>query len=146
MEISLEEFIVFHNSNKHSITKFVPLDIRDIEDLDIINDVITNIIKALSRKIYKKDNITNGCYVLIYTKIEKKDKIFKDNNIKGKHQDRIPGIFQNFINNNTANIISSIDYKEKFKKVACDISILNWVDEIVYNYMLKKISNNDFID
>ena len=72
LEISLKEFIVFHNSNKRSITIFIPLDLRNIEDMDTIIAKITNIIKQLSIKIYKKDNMTKACFVLISTKLEKK--------------------------------------------------------------------------
>ena len=106
-------------------------------------------VKSLSRKINKSTNINKGCFVLISIKIIKKGNVYKPKNTKGRHLYRIPGIFEKFKNNNTACIISSVDYKGEFKKnemINCDISILNWVDEIVYNYMLKKILNNEYDD
>ena len=82
LEISLEEFIVYHNSKKNSITKFTLLDIRDVEKLETIDTVTTNIISSLYKKIYKNDNLRKGCYVLLSNKIEKTRKTFKAKIIK----------------------------------------------------------------
>ena len=61
IEISLEEFIIYHNNNIHSSTKRKPIDIKDLDDLDEIDEINMNIIKSMSRKI--KDEIDVKEYV-----------------------------------------------------------------------------------
>ena len=62
LEISFEEFIYFHNDNKHTIT--YPMKIRDTDN----NDIIRNLIHSLTIKINNKDaNIKGGCFVHIST-------------------------------------------------------------------------------
>ena len=150
LEIALEEFVFFHNNKKHSITKYTPVELRHIGNIDVINEVLSNIIKAYSYKIRKSDkNIKEGCYVLLSTKIYKKGNIYKEKNEKGKHLYRIPGIFIKYINSNTASIKVSVNYENYFKIndiIKCDIKILNWVEEFVYNYYMDKISNNYFLN
>ena len=53
------------------------IDLRNTEDNDIIKDVINNKIKALAYKIKKGDNIANGCFVLLSTKIHKNEVYLK---------------------------------------------------------------------
>ena len=61
IEVALDEFVIYHNNKKHSITKYIPIDISH-------TDVINNIIKFLTYKIKKGDNIISGCFVLDSTK------------------------------------------------------------------------------
>ena len=86
LDIALAEFVIFHNHKKHSITGFIPLDIRDINDKDVINLFITNIIKSLSCKLKQKENnIKKGCFILLSTKISKKGTAYNLKKIKEKN-------------------------------------------------------------
>ena len=142
------EFVIYHNNKKHSITKYIPNYIRHIDDSDIIKEVINNIIKALTYKIKKGEGIIKGCFVLLSTKIHKIGSVFREINIKGKNQYRIPGIFVKFFNNTTAIIKVSINFKKLFKKdeeIKIDLNLVNWVEEFVYNFFMNKINNLDFL-
>ena len=149
LEISLVEFVIYHNNKKHSITGFIPNDIRSTEDKDTINMVLANIIKSLSYKIKSNEkNIKKGCFE-VSTKITKKGNIYIIKNIKGKNYFRIPGIFIKFINTITALIEACIDFKNEFKKndqIKCNLKIINWVDKFVFDYYLNIINNNTNID
>lgn len=75
--------------------------------------------------------------------------IYKEKNIKCKHNYRISGIFQKFVNINTTLIKISIDYKKEFKinnEINCNIGIINWVDEFVYSYFIERYKDNTFIE
>ena len=65
IEISLEEFIIYHNNNIHSATKRKPIDIKDLEDLDEINEINLNIIKSMSRKLKEESNIKENDLLLL---------------------------------------------------------------------------------
>ena len=150
LEIELINFIFYHNNKTHSITGYIPALIRDTDDPSIIDSVNNNIIKSLCMKIKKNDNnIIDGCFVLISTKLCKKGNTFKVKNAKGKLCFRIPGIFRKFVNSNTALIRVSIKYRNYFKindGILCDIKLLNWVDELVYYYFLNKLTENSIDD
>ena len=150
LEIELINFIFYHNNKTHSITGYIPALIRDTDDPSIIDSVNNNIIKSLCMKIKKNDNnIIDGCFVLISTKLCKKGNTFKVKNTKGKLGFRIPGIFRKFVNSNTALIRVSIKYRNYFKindEILCDIKLLNWVDELVYYYFLNKLTENSIDD
>ena len=151
IEICLDEFVIEHNNTKHSVTGFKPIDLRDTDNQEIIKTVNNNILKSLSKRIKSidKNNIFKGCFILISTKIIKKGDVYKSKNTKGKHTYRIPSIFIKFINSSTVLLKSSIKYKNEFKKdeyIKCDINVINWVDEYVYNLFMKKILDSYDID
>lgn len=149
IEIAVDEFVIYHNNKKHTSTKYILNDIRHTEDNEIIKNVINNIIKALTYKIKKGDDIVKSCFVLLSTKIHKIGGIFKEINIKGKNNYRIPGIFVKFFNNTTAVIKVFINFKKLFKKneeIKIDLKLVNWVDEFVYNFFMSKINNFAILD
>ncbi len=149
LEISLAEFVIYHNNKKHSTTRFIPNDIKSTEDKDTINMVLANIIKSLSSKIKSNEkNIKNGCFVLISTKITKKGNIYIIKNNKGKNYFRIPGIFRKFINTTNALKEAYIDFKNEFNKkdkIKCNLKTINCVDKFVFDYYLNIINNNSNI-
>ena len=114
IEIALDEFIIHHNHKKHLIPGFKSCTIRDTEDEDIIKTVLNNIIKSLSKKNEKDNKIIKGCFVLISNKIINKSGVYKEKNVKGKRNFRLPGIFQKFINVNTALIKIRVNFKNEF--------------------------------
>ena len=61
------------------------------------------------------NNIIDGCFVLISSKLCKKGNTFKVKNTKRKLCFRIPGIFRKYANSNTALIRVSIKYRKYFK-------------------------------
>ena len=112
--------------------------------------VLTNIIKSLSSKIKShENNIKNGCFVLISTKIAKHGNIYKIKYIKGKKYFRIPGIFKKFINSTTALIEAYIDFNNEFKKyvhIKCNLKTINLIDKFAFDYYLNIINNNSNVD
>ena len=50
-DIAIEEAIYFHNNKILKGTGFKPIDLKDIDEKNIINEVISNIIKSMLRKI-----------------------------------------------------------------------------------------------
>ena len=50
LDIAIKEAIDFHNNRILKNTGFKPADLKDIEDENIINEVISNIIKSMQRK------------------------------------------------------------------------------------------------
>ena len=61
------------------------------------------------------NNIIDGCFVLISTKLCKKGNTFKVKNTKGKLCFIIPEIFRKFVNSNTALIRVSINIETILK-------------------------------
>ncbi len=51
LEIAFDEYSFDYNNIKHSIKGFMPVDIRESENTEIIKKVIPNIIKDYSYKI-----------------------------------------------------------------------------------------------
>lgn len=130
LEIAFDEFVFYHNNKKHSINKYTPVELRNVLDTDIINKVLSSLIKDYLYKDKNTDkNIKEMCYILLSTKIYKKGNIYKEKNEKGKHIYRIPGNFIKFINSTTAYIKVSINFENYFKKndiIKCDIKFINW--------------------
>ena len=60
LDIAIEEAIDFHNNRILKNTGFKPADLKDIEDENIINEVISNIIRSMQRKIkFDKKSLKN---------------------------------------------------------------------------------------
>ena len=51
IDISLAEFIIYHNTTINAVTKRIPNEIKDTNDLDVIEEVNNNIMKAMSTKL-----------------------------------------------------------------------------------------------
>ena len=52
------------------------------------------------------------------------------------------------MNSTTALVNICINYKNDFKEndlIICDIKLLKWVDEFVFNYFIERISNKSFL-
>ena len=150
LEIALEEFIIFHNNTTHSITKRKPIEIKDIEDQDEINEINMNIIKSISRKIKDEPNISKYDLLLLCDNIKvNKDTIVLDK----KHSKKIYNIpcrFISYKNSSLVTIIVDINYKNlllKGEEYTCDYHLLNIVEDFAYNYYLKinnkEIGNED---
>ena len=133
IEISLEEFIIYHNNNIHSSTKRKPIDIKD---LDEINEINLNIIKSMSRKLKEESNIKENDLLLL------SDNITVNNNIRIRYKNAkknfvIPCRFKSFKNINLVTIIIDINYKNILKygeEYECDHNLLNIVEEFAYSY------------
>ena len=146
LELELDNFILYYNNKIHSVTGYAPNQLKDIDDPVLIEEVQNNIIKSLSSKIKNnKENIKDCCFVLLSANFYKKNNAYIPSNKKCVDEFIIPGIFKKFINSQTALIRVSVGYKDYFEEeteIKSDIKLLNWVDEIVYNYYLYKIKFN----
>ena len=46
IENALDNYIIFHNSTKKSSTKYSPIEIRDLDDPNLIEIILNNMIKS----------------------------------------------------------------------------------------------------
>lgn len=70
-----QKIIKEHNSTKKSSTLYIPEEIRNIDDINIINQININIIKSMKRKIAPTDELlSEKTKLLLFNKIEKKGK------------------------------------------------------------------------
>ena len=53
IDVPLLDAIEFHNNKVHSSTKFKPIDLKDITDIEIIEKVKNNIKNTVGKKIFK---------------------------------------------------------------------------------------------
>jgi len=54
IELSLEDYIIFHNQTIKYSTKYTPNDIRNIDDENLIERVLNNMIKNFKKHIIKE--------------------------------------------------------------------------------------------
>ncbi len=99
IEEALTNYIEYHNNSIKSSTKFIPNEIRDIDNPDLIEKIISNIIKSLAYHIIRKNIL-----------LEKNDKLLLFDNICLKNSVYVkkdkaignyfyPVIFDGYINN-----------------------------------------------
>ena len=62
--------MIFYNNNIHSLTKRKPIDIKDIDNEEEINEINLNIIKSMSRKIKAEPNISKDDVLLLIDNIK----------------------------------------------------------------------------
>ena len=77
IDISLAEFITYHNITINAVTKRKHNEIKDIDDLDIIEEVNNKIIKTMHRKLKFKANIKLKMIIDYYSTSRKKYPIRK---------------------------------------------------------------------
>ena len=75
LEESLLKAIDYHNSNEHSTTKYKPIDLRDTNDINLINNVKENMEKIIGKALKKFNNylLEENDYLLIHDNIKIKD-------------------------------------------------------------------------
>ena len=114
-EFDLDDAILsavnFHNNTVHSSTKYKPIFLRDITDINLINKVNENISQCITTALKYKNNylLDKDDYILINDniKILVKDnkKYIKKNKINMTGEFNIPAIFKKYTNNNDLEII-----------------------------------------
>ena len=70
IEISLENFLIEYNNSIHSATKRKPIEIKDLDDLDEIEEINLNIIKSMSRKLKDELNVQKDDFLLLFDNIK----------------------------------------------------------------------------
>lgn len=70
LEISIIDAIEYHNNRELSSTGFKPVEIRNTEDKDLINQLVLNIIKSMKRKIDKFKECVPNTLLLICEDVE----------------------------------------------------------------------------
>ena len=68
IEMAILDGIEFHNSNVHSFTLYIPLELKDTDDKTFIEVVRDNIKKTVGKKIFKNNQglLINGDKLVIY--------------------------------------------------------------------------------
>ena len=78
IDIALFDFIIYHNTTINAITKRIPNEIKDTDDLGEIGEVNNNIIKSMSRKLKFKANIFEHNYLLLCNNIKVKKNLISE--------------------------------------------------------------------
>lgn len=74
------------------MTGYDPNELKDIDDPVLMEEVQNNIIKSLSSKIKNnKENIKEGCFILLSNNFYKKNVVYIPSNKKSVDESIIPG-------------------------------------------------------
>ena len=151
MNIAIEDAIDFHNNRILKSTGFKPAELKDIEDENIINEVISNIIKSMQRKNkFDKKALKNTLLSICQNIYFLSDKYILQKS-KGKKTFTIPAKLVDYVNSNNIKAEIKINYNSNLNfnvgdiiKISADCCRI--IDEFRYNYYLKKNGkNSDFI-
>ena len=143
IDLAILDAINYHNNTKHSSTLFTPLEIKDITDIDKINEVISNMKKTVGRKISKQNDML----------LEKDDKLLINNNIglrnkkkeiyllknKKKGNYKIPAVFLEYKSGYLSIKVMKkyLDLLEANKDYLIKYEIVRLVNEEAYNFYLN---------
>ena len=148
IEDALDEYIRYHNSTKKSSTKYIPNEIRDLDDADLIDIILKNIFNSFKRHIIDSNEIIDSEEkLLLWNKLKLNNDIYLKNNKDIKGEFIYPCIFKQYVNNNTIKINFEIDISpfEKNKDYKVDIDCLIIIPEMVYNYFVIKKNKNQSV-
>ena len=151
IDIAISEFIIFYNNSFNNVTKRIPIDIKDLTNVEEITEINKNIIKSMSRKLKFEQNVFEKDYLLLNDNIKLNNNVININYRKRKCNYIIPCRFISYVNNNLFKIVVDIDYYDilvKDQLYDCEAELLNIVQEFAYNYYLKysKFANNLIIN
>ena len=147
MDIDIEEAIDFHNNRILKSTGFKPADLKDIDDENIINEVISNIIKSMQRKIKFDKKALKNTLLLICQNICFLSGKYILQKSKGKKTFTIPAKLLDYTNSNTIRGEIKINYNSNLNFNVGDIINISAdccriIDDFGYNYYLKKNGKN----
>ena len=117
MEDTLLTIIYFHNNTEHTTTKHKPVDLRDTNNMDLINEVNENMKKTITYAIKYKNLylLEANDLLLVYSNIklkiefEREEIIKKNKKEKGNFQ--IPAIFIKYTKSSKLEIKICKNYK-----------------------------------
>ena len=135
-----------YNNSIHNVTKYIPVNIKDTEDPELINEINLNIIKSMSRKLKSEPNITENDPLLLIDNI----KLSNNNNInirnkKAKKNFIIPCRYLAYYNSDLVKIIVDVNFKKILKKglvYKCHYNLLTIVEDFAYTYYIKMFAND----
>ena len=143
IEIALEEAIDFHNNRILKSTGYKPVDLRNVEDKNIIDEVNKNIIKSMNRKVTKKLKIPKNTLLLLTPDIEIRNNIYILKKHKSKKAFVIPALFVKYLNSNNITVKVMVNYNNdiilkkgdiiKISNECCRI-----IDDFGFNFYLKQ--------
>ena len=150
IEDALDEYIRYHNNTRKSSTKYIPNDIRDLDDPDLIDLILNNILKSFKRhRIDKNEIIDNNEKLLLWNNLTLNNNIYikNKNDIQKSGEFIYPCNFKESVNTDTVKIYFEIDigFFEKNIDYLVDIDCLIIIPEFVYNYFLLKSKRNQQI-
>ena len=146
MEDTLLTIIYFHNNTEHTTTKHKPVDLRDTNNMDLINEVNENMKKTITYAIKYKNLylLEANDLLLVYSNIklkiefEREEIIKKNKKEKGNFQ--IPAIFIKYTKSSKLEIKICKNYKNILKVDTYYIIESDLVREVVdkgFNFYLK---------
>ena len=98
IEDALDEYIRYHNSTKKSSTRYIPNDIRDLDNADLINIILNNIFKSFKKhNINKSEIIEQNEKLLLWNNLTLNNNIYVKNNKNEKGDFVYPCLFKEFV-------------------------------------------------
>ena len=137
IETNLDNFIIQYNNKLNSVTNRKPIEIKDLEDKEEIDEINLNIIKSMARELKNELNVKEDDLLLLIDNIVVNKNTIKQ---KGKHRKNnycIPCRFKSIINNNYVKIIVDVNYKNMLvdgTEYICEQILLIIVEDFAYNY------------
>ena len=144
----MDEYIRYHNSTKKSSTKYIPNEIRVLDDEDLINNILKNILKSFKKhNINVNEILDENEKLLLWNNLESSNDIFRKSNKEKKGKFLYPCIFKDVVNSDIIKISfeENINCFEKSKEYKVNIESLIIIPEFVYNYYLIKYNKNQSI-
>ena len=148
IEEALDEYIRYHNNTKKSSTKYIPNDIRDLDDQDLIDVILNNILKSFKRHIIdKNETIDYNEKLLLWNNLLLNNNIYIKNSNKNSGEFIYPCNFKESVNTDSVKIYFEIDIGlfEKNTDYLVDRECLIIIPEFVYNYFVLKSKKNQQI-
>lgn len=144
IESSIVDAIEYHNYSKHSSTNFTPYELKDTDNVDLIQIVNENIKKNVGKKIVKNNELLleMNDKLLIYNNIYLNEKTNEIKILKNKKLGKycIPAIFNGYNNQNKLIIEVKKDFKNELKSneiYTVEYNLVRLVCEEGFNYYLE---------
>ena len=124
IEDALDGYIQYHNSTKKSSTKYIPNEIRDLDNADLIAIILNNIFKSFKRHIINVDEIIDpNEKLLLWEHLIISNNIYIKNSKIKKGEFCYPCIFKEFLNNETIKVSFEANFSQFEKEKDYRINI-----------------------
>ena len=142
LDIAILDALHFHNYSKHSSTLFTPFELKDTNDIELINEAIKNMKKTVGSKINKRkgENLEINDKLLINDNIGVRNKNNEIYLLKNKKKGcyRIPALFVEYKGIKLKikimkNLLHILEAKKDYL-INCDMVRL--ANDVAYNYYI----------
>ena len=147
IDISIVNATESHNSLQHTITKYEPNYLRNINDKNIITEVIENIIQSMKRKVNKYEKCPKNTMLLLCPNIARKGKIYCLKKIKEKKEFIIPSLLVDYIKDDCISIKILVNYEDnqflkKDKILNVNIDSCRVIDDYGFSFYMDSFGEH----